>query len=509
MGAKPVGAELWASFHAAPSSRQPPLSDSSASRSEAAAAAAADDAAADTGWNNLTALLSGQFCASLSRLARTEVVVEPTLAFHPWDGGVRAVAGGHLRRHGSLPAEAVCTENLTPWIKLLPCRDQAGVGALLRSRPTIFGSNYVSFSTRVRVVRKRTTLGDGGYGIIGRGGVGGEAGGGDGDGDGWVVELTQAITLVLDTPTPEGGTGGAGNGKSGWWMSSLLGLGGKGGAGLRGACAASSPHCVPVVYPASCAVAASSAVHVETHRPYAVEPRSGVDLASPRVHSAVGSRLGRFEFGVGEGPVTLKTWDLTTVKSIGGGGGGGGGRFDLHVSLLDEAPMLGTAAGSTVTEAGSGIVGAGGLLRGRRPLRGAAPEFYAERVVTGSGYHRGGLSIELRRPDDGGEDRPEAGASGEYQRTDVRVRLFQVLPWYVRVFIHTLAVEFDGVAVRVPTSATRSGGASGAAAAVEVGDASTQACGSKRTRDWAVMPLATLRTLTQGFRTDANKCAFL
>ncbi len=33
--------------------------------------------------------------------------------------------------HGSLPREAVCTENLTPWLRLLPCRDVAGLGALL------------------------------------------------------------------------------------------------------------------------------------------------------------------------------------------------------------------------------------------------------------------------------------------------------------------------------------------------------------------------------------------
>ena len=38
----------------------------------------------------------------------------------------------------------------------------------------------------------------------------------------------------------------------------------------------------------------------------------------------------------------------------------------------------------------------------------------------------------------------------------MRVRLFQVLPWYVRVFIHTLALEFDGVPAPVPTSSAAS-----------------------------------------------------
>ncbi|KAL3517813.1 hypothetical protein ACH5RR_020402 [Cinchona calisaya] len=39
-------------------------------------------------------------------------------------------SGGHLK-YGTLPREAVCTESLTPWLKLLPCRDKAGLSALM------------------------------------------------------------------------------------------------------------------------------------------------------------------------------------------------------------------------------------------------------------------------------------------------------------------------------------------------------------------------------------------
>ena len=35
---------------------------------------------------------------------------------------IKAKREGLQIRYGSLPREAVCTENLTPWIKLLPCQ---------------------------------------------------------------------------------------------------------------------------------------------------------------------------------------------------------------------------------------------------------------------------------------------------------------------------------------------------------------------------------------------------
>lgn len=35
--------------------------------------------------------------------------------------------------HSNLPREAVCTENLTPWSKLLPCRNKAGIASLLNA----------------------------------------------------------------------------------------------------------------------------------------------------------------------------------------------------------------------------------------------------------------------------------------------------------------------------------------------------------------------------------------
>jgi phosphatidylinositol glycan class T len=37
----------------------------------------------------------------------------------------------HELRHASLPSEHVCTENLTPFLKLLPCKSLSGIATLL------------------------------------------------------------------------------------------------------------------------------------------------------------------------------------------------------------------------------------------------------------------------------------------------------------------------------------------------------------------------------------------
>ena len=91
--------------------------------------------------------MGGLFCASLSRMNGREIVVEPALAFSRWNGARDATRSTRRKKHGSLPSESVCVENLTPFLKLLPCRDRAGVAEALASRTTLFGAPYVSMST--------------------------------------------------------------------------------------------------------------------------------------------------------------------------------------------------------------------------------------------------------------------------------------------------------------------------------------------------------------------------
>ena len=80
----------------------------------------------DENWSGLTQALSGQFCASLNFID-SKTTSSPKLSFRRQ--GVASAAGTNssLLRHAALPRELVCTENLTPWKKLLPCDSKVTV----------------------------------------------------------------------------------------------------------------------------------------------------------------------------------------------------------------------------------------------------------------------------------------------------------------------------------------------------------------------------------------------
>lgn len=52
--------------------------------------------------------------------------------------------------YGSLPREAVCTENLTPWLKLLPCQGRQGLTQLM-DRPTLYGASFHAMRVHLQV----------------------------------------------------------------------------------------------------------------------------------------------------------------------------------------------------------------------------------------------------------------------------------------------------------------------------------------------------------------------
>ncbi|WPG98569.1 Hypothetical protein R9X50_00136100 [Acrodontium crateriforme] len=99
-------------------------------------------------WSGLVNSLSGLFCASLNFIdgAKTS---SPVVSFEP--------EGTHLNLdnldllHGTLPNEVVCTENLTPFLKLLPCKGKAGISSLLDGHK-IFDANWQTMSIDVRPV---------------------------------------------------------------------------------------------------------------------------------------------------------------------------------------------------------------------------------------------------------------------------------------------------------------------------------------------------------------------
>jgi phosphatidylinositol glycan class T len=273
-GVKPSGVELRAEFR-----RSPDI---------------------DMLWRNLTHALSGLFCASINFLE------DP------------AMVGSHGDevRLGALPREAVCTENLTPWLKLLPCRDQSGLSALLE-RPKIYNGQY--HSLRVHVVNQ----------------------------DFDSLTLTQTLTVVLKPSS------------SNWSLSSLFGRS----------------------VSRSCPLATSSHVQIELDERLKVDDVNSNDI---------------FELQLPPETVTKRKSSLC-----------------LHYDVNKRAPLdvgMEWRAFSTWS-----------------PYQGP---FRATQFLTGRGNGRGAIVSVVNG------NMKSAG--------DVEVTMFQIVPWYVRLYMHTLKVTVDG-----------------------------------------------------------------
>ncbi|XP_061910365.1 GPI transamidase component PIG-T [Entelurus aequoreus] len=106
----------------------------------------------DGTWTELTNVLSGIFCASLNFIDSTNSV-QPSASFKPL--GIGNVTDHHFLRYATLPREIVCTENLTPWKKLLPCGSKAGLAVLLTSQK-LFHSSFHSEAVHIRPVCQDT-----------------------------------------------------------------------------------------------------------------------------------------------------------------------------------------------------------------------------------------------------------------------------------------------------------------------------------------------------------------
>lgn len=78
-------------------------------------------------WRGLRNSLAGLVCVSLGTLDEQRTT-SATMAFPP---GGSLDESHHTLRHMALPSEHVCTENLTPFLKLLPCKSSSGISSLL------------------------------------------------------------------------------------------------------------------------------------------------------------------------------------------------------------------------------------------------------------------------------------------------------------------------------------------------------------------------------------------
>ncbi|KAJ3329845.1 hypothetical protein HDU76_007039, partial [Blyttiomyces sp. JEL0837] len=111
----------------------------------------------DLKWKGLTNALAGSFCASLNFIDDS-VTSEPHETFQP-RGGYRSQIrtfsvfdqDGFQLRYGALPREITCTENLTPWTKLLPCQSKAGIAALFNPYK-LYDTDFHSMSIHIQPV---------------------------------------------------------------------------------------------------------------------------------------------------------------------------------------------------------------------------------------------------------------------------------------------------------------------------------------------------------------------
>lgn len=99
-------------------------------------------------WSGLVNSLSGLFCASLNFIDETKTI-RPEMTFEP--EGTRPSTGQKQLLHGMLPHEVVCTENLTPFLKLLPCKGKAGISSLLDGHK-LFDASWQSMAIDVRPI---------------------------------------------------------------------------------------------------------------------------------------------------------------------------------------------------------------------------------------------------------------------------------------------------------------------------------------------------------------------
>lgn len=117
-------------------------------------------ASIDQQWKDLCGVLSGLLCASLNFIDESNTI-EPEFTFRPqFSPGTGRVSptintGRDYRvRYATLPREVVCTENLTPWKKLLPGDTGDGIMSLLNSA-FIHATNYYSLGLHIRRLKQQ------------------------------------------------------------------------------------------------------------------------------------------------------------------------------------------------------------------------------------------------------------------------------------------------------------------------------------------------------------------
>ncbi|XVF21368.1 hypothetical protein REPUB_Repub12eG0084400 [Reevesia pubescens] len=338
--AKPPGVELWAVFDV-------------------------PQHQIDASWKNLTHTLSGLFCASINFLESATTYSAPEWGFPP--------ASGNLR-YGTLPREAVCTENLTPWLKLLPCRDKAGIAVLL-DRPSIYRGFY--HSQRLHL----TSTGSGSEGMN----------------SGFLLEQTLTAVLLPNSRRASMAHASEKHMQPSWSLSSIFGKQVSG----------------------RCVLAKSSNVYLLLDRGVVAELKH---LHEENEKSAEGLTSESFwnnpSFELSANPNRI----FIEKNSLHGKSSSVLYKFQVEKYSEFEPFDLGLTWKIPVV-----------WLCQQAPL-------HASRFLMGSGNERGAITISLKSTQ---LSEGFMGANTNDERCELRVNVFQVVPWYVKVYFHSVQVFVD------------------------------------------------------------------
>jgi phosphatidylinositol glycan class T len=104
-------------------------------------------------WSQTIRSLAGLTCTSVNT---DHLNVEPKYSFRPhgvllFNQSAKVLNSKRLK-YVSVPSEILCTENLTPFLKLLPCDKYAGLAQLLTDPSYLFDTKFNSIGLHLRHV---------------------------------------------------------------------------------------------------------------------------------------------------------------------------------------------------------------------------------------------------------------------------------------------------------------------------------------------------------------------
>ncbi|XP_015929814.2 GPI transamidase component PIG-T isoform X2 [Parasteatoda tepidariorum] len=280
-------------------------------------------------WKKLTNVLSGQFCASLNFIDETITVI-PKFSFKPEGAVVSNLYNSSFVRYSSLPREIVCTENLTPFRKLLPCGYQAGLSTLLNAL-NVFNAHFVSLSVDVQFVCKESC-------------------------SNIAVQLVQSVAVVFDLPVQLK--------KQDWSLVKLFG------SSLS----------------STCPVASTSEVFVDissnkTQNPFtlSISPTDIIEENTDQI-GYENKRIAFYDL-----KQLFKSMHLVNIAAI---------YKSAHIYGIIPPPII-----------------------------------YVDRKLTGYGQENGGISYTFYN---------------NHPKNPLKIIHFDVIPWYIRLYSHTLAITNGG-----------------------------------------------------------------